>query len=57
MELLVNLPEFGVSHVSIDLGGRDVGMTEHHLNTADISTVLEQVGGERVADNVWGDFL
>lgn len=38
-----------VGDVSIDLGGRDVGMAEEALNGANIGAVHEEIGGERVA--------
>ena len=41
--------------VGIDLGGRDVGVSEHHLHGSEIGAVLEQVGGEAVAEHMWGE--
>ena len=36
---------FGLD-VGINLGGGDVGMPQHFLNTAQISAVIEKMGGE-----------
>ncbi len=38
--------------VGVDLSGRDVGVAEHHLDRAQVGAVLEQVGGEAVAQDV-----
>ena len=35
--------------VGIDLGGRDVGVTEQLLDTAKLLARFQQMGGERVA--------
>src|SRR6187455_1664500 len=37
-----------LEHVGIDLRGREVGMTEHHLDGAEIGAAFEQVRGERM---------
>ena len=39
MELLVYLFEVGVSDVSVNLGGGDVGVAEHGLNGAQVSAI------------------
>src|SRR5688572_21289388 len=36
----------------VALGGRDRGMAEQLLHDADVGTVIEQVGGTRVAQHV-----
>src|SRR3546814_19023208 len=38
-------------------GGVECGMTEHHLDDADIDAILEQVRGEAVAQGVRSDTL
>src|SRR5882724_11040189 len=37
----------------IDLGGADAGVAEHLLDGAQVSAAAEQVGGERVPQQVW----
>ena len=53
MELLQSF----ACHVSIDLRGRDVGVAEQHLHHAQVGAVVEQVGGEGVAQHVRRDAL
>ena len=38
--------------VGVDRGGRDVGMAEQHLHRAQVGAVVQQVGGERMAQGV-----
>lgn len=45
MEFFVNFAQLAVSNVGVDLGGGDTGMPQHGLDTANVSSVLEQVGG------------
>jgi len=40
-------------HVCIDLRRRNICMAQQHLHHAQIRTVIEQVGGEGVAQGVW----
>ena len=42
-------------NVGIDLGSGDVGMTQHLLNGAEISSSLQKVGCEGVAESMRGD--
>ena len=39
-------------HVGVDLRGRDVCMAEQHLDHAQVGTVIEQVGGESMAQHM-----
>ena len=57
VELLVNLSQALVIHMSVNLGGCDVGMTEEFLDDAEIRPVLEEVRGEGVAKEVRIDVL
>ena len=41
--------------MEVDHGGGDVGVAEEVLNRADVSAVLEQLGGKTVAQGVRGD--
>lgn len=43
--------------VSINLGGADVCVAEHFLDGAEVSAVMEEVGGEGVAEEVREDVL
>ena len=43
--------------VGVDLSGGDVGVAEHFLDNAKVGTVVEEVGGEAVAELVGMDFL
>ena len=43
--------------VGVDLGGGDVGVAEHFLDDAEVGAVIEEVGGEAVAELVGMDFL
>ncbi len=42
----------GVSNVSVDLGGANVGMAEHGLDRTQVGAVHEQVGGKAVPERV-----
>src|SRR5580658_5298553 len=52
MGSVVNAGEVLEVKVSIDLGGRDVGVAEELLHAAQLATRLEQVRGERMAEEV-----
>ena len=45
----MDFAEVGVGDVGVDLGGGNVGVSEHGLNAAEVGTVHEEVGGERVS--------
>ena len=53
----MNLTEVRVRDVGVDLGGADVGVAEHGLDTAEVGAIHEEVGGERVAKGVRGDMF
>lgn len=57
MELLVNLFEFRIGYVSVDLCGRDRGVTEEFLDGADIGAVGEECRGEGMSEGVSRDIL
>lgn len=40
-------------NMCVDLGRRDVRVPQHHLNRTQIGSVLEQVSGKTVTQNVW----
>ena len=42
-------------HMGIDLGGGDIGMTQHFLHRAQIRAMSQQVGCESVTQNVRAD--
>ena len=45
----------GARHVGVDLGGREIAVAEQQLHHAKIGTVVDQVGGEGVAQGVGGE--
>ncbi len=52
---VVRVAAVSVGDVRVALGGRDVGVPEHLLDAPQVGTALEQVGGERVAQEVGVD--
>ena len=46
-----------VCDVGVNLGSADVGMAKERLDRAEIGTIHEKVGGERVAESVRSDML
>ena len=57
LKLVVHFLEMRVGHVGVDLGGRRIIKTKHRLNRAQVGTIHQQVGGERVAQGVGSDML
>lgn len=57
MVLLMNLLQTLVCEVRIDLRCGDTRVTEHLLHRADIGTVFEELGGERMPERVGGHLL
>ena len=45
----MDLAQMGFRQMRIDLGGRDVAMTEHLLHRAQIGAAFQQMGSETVA--------
>lgn len=43
----------GTVDVRVDLGGRDAFVTEHILDDTKVGAVLDEMGGERMAESVW----
>ncbi len=43
--------------MGVDLGCRNVGMAEQQLDDAQVGTVVEQVGCEGVAQDMWGQLF
>ena len=43
-------------HVGVDLGGGDVGVSEHLLDAAEVGAAGEEMGAETMAQGVRGDF-
>ena len=52
MEAIVNRPQPRFEHVRVDLRRRQIGMTEHQLNGAEIGAALEQMRRERMPQYV-----
>lgn len=57
LKFVVHFLEMRVGHVGVDLGGGDIAMPQHRLNRAQVGTIHQQVGSERVAQSVRGDML
>jgi len=39
-------------HMSVDLGRRDIGMTQQELNDTQVGAVIDQMGSKRMAQGV-----
>ena len=52
MKLAVNLPQELVVDVGINLSGGNIGVPEQFLDHPQVGSVLEEVGGEGVAQQV-----
>src|SRR3982074_3463244 len=46
VEAIVHDTEARFEHMRVDLRGREIGMTQHHLDRPQVGTALEQVRGE-----------
>ena len=57
VRLEVGLATAPVGDVGVELGRRQIGVAEHLLDAAEVGAALEQVGGERVAQQVGVDPL
>lgn len=55
VELFVDFFEVLVGNVGVNLGSGDVGVSEHGLDGADVGAVHEEVGGEAMAQGMWGN--
>src|SRR5215204_4643400 len=52
MEAVVNGPQARFQDVGVDLRRGQVGVPQHHLDGAQVGAPVEQVGRERMADDV-----
>ena len=57
VRLEVQLAAAAIGYVRVELGRREVGVAEHLLDAAQVGAALEQVGRERVAQQVRVDAL
>ena len=55
--LTVDIFDLLIHQVGVDLGGRNVRVAQHLLDGTQVRTVLQQVGGEGVAQGVGRDVL
>jgi len=55
VKFLVNLPKSLIRYVSIDLGCTNIAVSKHHLNRAQVRSVLQQMGGKAMSEQMWGD--
>jgi hypothetical protein len=49
------LSQLAATHVGVDLGGREVRVSEHHLDRSQICAALQQVRRKGVAQHMGGD--
>ena len=52
VRLEIQLPTPPIGYVGVELGRGEVGVAEHLLDGAEVGAALEQMGGERVAEQV-----
>ena len=57
VKFFMDVEKLFIRDVGINLSGSNVGVTEHHLNRADIGAIGKQVSGKTVADDVRSDFF
>src|SRR2546423_14117442 len=57
MRLEVQLSTPSIGYVGIELGRGEIGVSEHLLNRSKIGSTLEQMRGERMAEEVGVDTL
>lgn len=57
MEFSMDLLEFRIRHMGIDLRGRDRRVSEELLDGSDISTVGKQGSGEAMSKGMGGNFF
>lgn len=57
MMLTVHIVKPRLVDMCVDLSGREIGVTEHLLDGAQIGAILEQVRRKRVTQHVWRDFF
>ena len=55
VEFAVDVAEAAAGYVGVDLGGADVGVAEEFLDDAEVGAMLEEVGGEAVAQHMRRD--
>lgn len=55
MKPLVDLSKASAADVRINLGGRDIGMPEHHLQRAEVRPMLQEMGRKGVTNGVGSD--
>jgi hypothetical protein len=46
VRLVIQLPTAPIGYVRIELGSRQIGMSEHFLNGAEVGAAFEQMGRE-----------
>ncbi len=55
MKFFMDIFESVLVNMGVDLGGSNIAVAEHHLHGAQVGAVVEQMGGKRMADHMWGD--
>ena len=57
MKFLVGFPQMAVGDVRVNLRRRNIGVSEHLLNAANIGTILNQMRRKRMAQSVRRNIL
>ncbi len=52
MKLAMHLLETALIHMGVDLSRGDVGMTQHLLDDTEVSTIIQEVGGKGMPQEV-----
>jgi hypothetical protein len=52
METVIDAPHALLEDVRVNLRRREIGMTEHHLDGAEVCAAFEQMRGERMSERV-----
>lgn len=55
MEGLKGLMEMRATHMGIPIGATDARMAQHFLNNSQIGSIIEEMGGKRVAKSMGKD--
>jgi deoxyinosine 3'endonuclease (endonuclease V) len=57
VKFFVDVAEFAVGYVGVNLGSGNIGVAKHALHSAQVGAVAKKVGRERVTQNVRGNLF
>ncbi len=57
MSLLIHILQFLLDHMGVNLGGRDIRVTQHFLKRPQVRAVLQQMGRKGMTQRMGRDFL